>query len=105
MDSFRSQQLEQIIVLSRQMLDRARDSEWARVAELEDQRKQLVARCFQQATSGQDAPEVAASIREILSLNDQITALGSVCRDRLGGEIHTHKVGRSASAAYLSHAR
>jgi hypothetical protein len=105
MDSYRNRQLQQIIDLSRQMLDKAQAMEWDKVAELEGRRKQLVVSCFRNPTSDQDAPEVAASIREILRLNDQVAGMGRDCRERLGGEIHTHKVGRTASAAYLNHVR
>ncbi len=83
----------------------ARDNQWQRVVELEAERRLLVQSCFQRPTPEQDAPEVAAAIRKILRLNEEVAELGQQWRDRLGTEIHTHKAGRAASAAYLSHAR
>lgn len=105
METSRHRQLQQVVALSRQMLDQAKAMEWARVAELECERKRLVQEIFRRPVDGQEAPGVAAAIREILRLNEQVTRLGQECRDRLGGELHSHKRGRTASAAYLSHAR
>jgi len=102
MDRRRSRLLKQIIVLSQQMLEKARAMEWDRVADLEVRRKQQVITCFQHPGNVQEAPEVAICIREILQLNDEIYALGSDCKARLCGELHTHKRGRTASTAYLS---
>jgi hypothetical protein len=105
MDSQRSQQLNDIIDLSREMLFRARENAWQRVGELEEQRRSLVALCFRHTTVEQDAPEVAASIREILRLNQEVTELGKKHQQTLGADIQTNKVGRSAQAAYRSCAR
>jgi len=105
MNNDRTRQLAGIIGLSKDMLAKARDHEWERVAELEVARKTLVTRCFQQPASGQDAPEVAAAIKEILSLNQQVTQLGQKYQEQIGCDIHTSKVGRNASAAYLGCAR
>jgi hypothetical protein len=105
MDIERRRQLEAIILLSKDMLARAGDGDWALVAEIEGRRRELVVRCFEQPTTEQDAPEVADAIREILRLNQQITELGGQCQDRLGNEINTSKLGRTASAAYLGCAR
>jgi hypothetical protein len=102
MDMGRSEQLREITELSRQMLERAQNMEWEQVAELEVRRKELVIRCFQSPTSAQDAPAVATAIHEILRLNHAVTELGCDCRNRLSGEIHTHKLGHAASRAYLS---
>ena len=101
MDSKRSRQLEQILSLSKDMLEKAGDHEWGRVAEIEVRRRELVMCCFQQPAQQQHDTEVAAAIREILRLNQEITDLGKRYQDQLGGEIHTNKKGRTASAAYL----
>lgn len=102
MDMRRSDQLREITDLSRQMLEEARAAQWDRVAELEVQRKALVLRCFQCPTTAEDASVVAGAIQEILRLNHTVTELGREYRDKLGGEIRTHNVGRAASAAYLN---
>ena len=46
MNNDRTRQLAGIIGLSKDMLAKARDHEWERVAELEVARKTLVTRCF-----------------------------------------------------------
>jgi len=101
MDSKRSQQLEQILALSRDMLAKAGDHDWGLVAEIETRRRELVMRCFQQPAEQQYATEVAAAIKEILSLNQAITDLGRRYQEQLSSEINSSKLGRTASAAYL----
>jgi hypothetical protein len=105
MDTERSEQLEKILLLSKDMLAKAGDHEWELVAEIEARRRELVMRCFQQPAQQQDTGEVTAAIKEILRLNQEITDLGKCYQDQLGTEIHTNKVGRTASAAYLGCAR
>ena len=105
MDTKRSRQLEQIVLLSQDMLAKAGDHEWGLVAEIEAGRRELVMRCFQQPAQQQDSSEVAAAIKEILRLNQEISDLGKRYQDQLGSEIHTNKLGRTASAAYLGCAR
>jgi hypothetical protein len=105
MEGKRRQQLEQILSLSKDMLAKAGDHEWALVAEIEARRRVLVMCCFQQPAEQRDAGEVAVAIQEILRLNQAITDLGKCHRDQLGTEIQSNKLGRTASAAYLGCAR
>jgi len=98
--SDRTRQLAEIIGLSKEMLAKARDHDWERVTELEVVRKTLVVNCFQQSTAGQDVPEVAAAIQEILRLNQDVSELGRQYQEELVGEIHTNNIGRAARAAY-----
>ena len=87
--------------MAEQLQGKAGDHEWGLVAEIEARRSELVARCFQQPAQQQHAGEVAAAIREILQLNRKISDLGERYREQLGSEIHSSKLGRTASAAYL----
>jgi Flagellar protein FliT len=103
MDAMRRQQFAEIISLSRDMLETAGRLEWDKVAELEERRKQLVMDCFREPVPKQDAAEVAAVIKEILNLDQQVTELGKQCQTALGSEIHSHKRGHAATSAYLSH--
>jgi len=105
MDDQRRQQLGKIIALSQDMLELARENAWERVAELEGQRRTLVMQCFRSPTEKQDTSTMAAVIREILSLNQQLTDLGKAHRQHLGNKLHTNQVGRSAQLAYRDCAR
>ena len=101
MHSDRTRQLVEIIGLSKEMLANARDHDWQRVTELEVARKALVVSCFQLPTAtGQDAPEVAAAIKEILRLNQDVSEIGRRYKEELVGEIRTSNIGRVAKAAY-----
>lgn len=103
MDTVRRQQLGEIIHLSREMLEAARQLDWDKVAELEACRKPLVMECFREPVPKQDAAEVAAVIKEILNLNQQVAELGKQCQTALGSDIHTCNRGHAATSAYLSH--
>ena len=102
MDTARLQVLQNIIQISKQMLLMARENQWQHVAEMDAQRRLMVQGCFQRAAPEQDASQVAAAIGEILRLNQEVAELGQQWRSQLGAEIHAGKVGRAASAAYLS---
>jgi hypothetical protein len=105
MSSGRGEALTGIIEISQRMLVLARQNQWGSVAELESERKLLVEACFKQPTPEQDSPQVAAAIREVLRINQELVELGGRWRQFLGTEIHTHNQGRAAAAAYRSHAR
>jgi len=100
MEEKRKQQLGKIIALSRDMLASAQENAWERVAEMDAERRTLVMRCFHRPTPEQDTAAVAAAIREILSLNHQVTDLGKARQRHLGDTLDTNRVGRSAKAAY-----
>ena len=104
-DTGRTQVLRDIIEVSEAMLVMARENEWERVALLEAERRVMVQGCFERATREQDAPEVAAAIREILRLNQEVANLAGTWKDQIGADIRTQNVGRAASAIYRSHAR
>jgi len=103
MHTVHRQQLSEIIHLSREMLEAARQLDWDKVAELEACRKQLVMECFREPAPKQDAAEIAAVIKEILNLDQQVAELAKQCQTALGSEIHTHNRGHAATSAYLSH--
>ncbi len=103
MATLRRRQLDEITRLSQEMLETARRVEWGKVAELEASRKQLIMEYFREPVPEQDTVEVAAVIKEILNLDQQLTELGKQCQTALGSEIHTHNRGNAATSAYLSH--
>lgn len=104
-DTRRTRMLTDIIELTQTMLVMAREHEWERVALLEAERRVLVQDCFAHPTREQDAPGVAAAIREILCLNEEVARCAGSWKEQIGADIHTQSVGRSAAAVYRSHAR
>ena len=83
------------------MLAEAKGNNWDQVAELEAGRRDLVMECFQEVTSPQDVPEVAATIRDVLHLNQEIAELARAHQETLGTDIQNNRKGRAARAAYL----
>ncbi len=105
MDAKRGRELEELVLLSQAMLARAGEHQWEAVAELELRRRDLVLRFFEHAADEQDAAELAAGIKRILSLNERIGELVQQFQGQLGNEIHAQKAGRAATAAYLGFSR
>jgi hypothetical protein len=103
MHTVHRQQLDEIIRLSREMLEAAGQPDWDKVAELEASRKQLVMECFREPVPKKDAAEIAPLIKDILNLDQQVAELVRQCQTALGSEIHTHNRGHAATSAYLSH--
>ena len=99
----RRQQLGEIIYLSREMLEAARQMEWDKVADLEARRKGLVMECFREPGPKKDAAEAVVAVKEILNLDHQVSELARLSQTALGNEIQTHNRGYAATSAYLSH--
>ena len=86
--------------------ERVRDAmREVRVALLEAERRVMVQGCFAHTTRDQDAPEVAAAIREILRLNQEVAHLAGSWKEQIGADIQAQNLGRTAAAVYRSHAR
>jgi hypothetical protein len=94
--------LTEILALTKEMLGFASSNGWERVAELEEQRRELVGVCFSRPTNQQDSTKVAVLIKEILQINNQIAELGRKHLGSLGSEIHIGAVGKAARTAYLN---
>jgi len=105
MNTSRITQLQEVVSLSRDMLAQAQDDQWQAVIELEAQRRTLVEACFRDPAGDAEAASVAAAIREILSLNQQLEQLGRQSRDEMASHLSTRQTGRTANAAYQSCAR
>ena len=93
--------LTKIIDLSSSMLGSARDGEWERAQELEQQRQQLFAQTFpldsEQIT---DAAALAAQIQKVIELDNQTMQLAAKGRKEFVGLINKLTTGRQAVAAY-----
>ncbi len=102
MDAQRTQQLQDIVKLSREMLDQAQAGAWECVAALELRRREQVMACFSHPGAAHRTGEETAAIKTILRLNQEVTALSQSHRDTLGAEIQTQKKGVAAHTAYAN---
>ena len=102
-EASREEQLERILGLSLAMLDRARAGDWEGLEAREGERRALVAECFREPASTREAPQVAAALRRILVVNDEIAELTIVQRDALGASLQGFGTARKAHTAYAQH--
>jgi hypothetical protein len=102
-EASREEQLERILGLSLAMLDSARTGNWDDLVVHEQERRALVAECFREPATPGEAPQVAAALRRILVVNDEIAELTIVQRDVLGASLHGFGTARKAQKAYTQH--
>jgi len=96
----RHEQLQDILSVSRAMLDLAQSQNWEGVAGLEPRRRQSIMAFFADAPSLQEAAQVASVIEQVLIIDKEIMSLGRTGLERLGAELRNVGVGRRAHRAY-----
>ena len=99
----RQERLESILDLSLAMLDSARAGDWDGLQTREAERRALVAECFREPATLEEAPQVAAALRRILVVNDELAELTLARRNALGASLHGFGTARKAQKAYTQH--
>lgn len=94
-----------LIQLSRAMLSKARAGEWDDVFGMESQRQRLIRDAFAEPPAVERAAGIAAGIREILTLDKELIALGRQRMTELSVGLVDLRNGRKATAAYAQHMR
>ncbi len=102
-ETSRQDQLELILELSLAMLDSARSGDWEGLQAREQERRALVTECFRAPATSAEAPEVAAALRRILVVNDELASLTLAQRDVLGASLQGFGTARKAQKAYAQH--
>jgi hypothetical protein len=98
----KAQDLQQLISLSRIMLEKAREESWDDVFALEAERSELIRLFFLEPVQQADADAVAAGIQEIMTIDRDIMALGALKRLDLAQTLQTMDQGKKAVKAYTS---
>jgi len=98
----KAQDLQQLISLSRIMLEKAREESWDDVFALEAERSELIRLFFLEPVQQADAVAVAAGIQEIMAIDRDIMALGALKRRDLAQTLQTMDQGKKAVKAYTS---
>lgn len=100
MNTDRRAALDQIVALSREMLNAANRQEWDELVMLEARRQPLVHEFFGSAVTDDEAAVVAAGIREILELDKATMARAEEGRKEAGAVLAQLATGRRAKQAY-----
>lgn len=98
----KTEDLQQLISLSRIMLEKAREESWDDVFALEEERSELIRLFFLEPVQQGDADAVAAGIQAIMAIDRNIMALGSLKRLDLAQILQTMEQGKKAVKAYTS---
>ncbi len=94
--------LQQILETTRKMRERALDSDWENVHEMEAYRQALIERCFPLDGSVNNPAQAADWIREIIELDRSVMSLAAVAREELGNRFGKLRLGRQATNTYTS---
>jgi hypothetical protein len=82
-------QLRSIVALSESMLGAARQKEWGTVVDLLNRRQNLLCDYLAREIPPDLAGDVSRAAQEVLSINEQIAALGSLGRSVVDGAVRT----------------
>lgn len=94
--------LQQLIDLSRTMLEKAREESWDDVFVLETERSELIRLFFSEPVRQEYADTVAAGIQTIMAIDRDIMALGSLKKLDLAQALQALDQGKKAIKAYTS---
>jgi len=94
--------LQDMVALSRTMLEKAREQSWDDVFELEQRRRELMQLFFAKPVAVEDAQTVSTGIQEIMDIDRDLMALGGAARDELAQTLQKMDQGKKAVKAYTS---
>jgi hypothetical protein len=98
----KAQELQQLISLSRTMLEKAREEFWDGVFVLEAERSELIRLFFLEPVQQDHAEAVAAGIQSMMAINRDIIALGMLKKLDLAQTMQKMDHGKKAVKAYTS---
>jgi hypothetical protein len=97
-----AQDIQQLVALSRTMLEKAREDSWDDVVDLEAERSGLIEAFFLEPVQQEYAETVEAGIRSIIAIDIDIMELGAQKKIDLVGILQKMDQGKKAVLAYGS---
>ena len=88
--------------LGQRMLDAGRTGDWVSASAILSERNALIRRFFAEPVTVEDAPAVAASIREAIDEHDELRRLSEAGREEVQDKLRSLRAGKKARQAYLS---
>ena len=98
----KAQELQQLILLSEEMLTKAQAECWDEVVDLETERFGLIRQFFSQPVHQAHAEAVAAGIQAIQSIDERLKELGALRRFDIMQTLQAMEQGKKAVKAYTS---
>ena len=97
-----AQDIQQLVALSRTMLEKAREDSWDDVVDLEAERSGLIEAFFLEQVQQEYAETVEAGIRSIIAIDIDIMELGALKKLDLVDILQKMEQGKKAVLAYGS---
>ncbi|MGR8999897.1 MAG: flagellar protein FliT [Gammaproteobacteria bacterium] len=94
--------LQDLITLSRVLLEKAGAQAWDEVADLQSQREEQLNRFFSDPVKPDQADAVSAGIQAIMAINQELMVLASQAKAELGDALLKLDQGKKAVKAYTS---
>lgn len=98
----KTKDLQQLIFLSRTMLEKAKEESWDKVFVLESERSELIKQFFSEPVQHEYAEAVADGIRLMIMMNYEIMELGGLKKFQLAQTLQNIDHGKRAVKAYAS---
>jgi hypothetical protein len=98
----KTQDLQQLISLSRTMLEKAKEELWDEVFIMEMERSELLRLFFLEPVEQAYTDTIADGIQAIMAINSDLVALGMLKRFELAQTLQTMDQGKKAVKAYTS---
>jgi hypothetical protein len=98
----KAQDLQQLIYLSRTMLEKAQGESWDDVFVLEAERSDLLRLFFLEPIQQADADAVLAGIQSVMAMDSDLAKLGALKRFELARTLQTMDQGKKAVKSYTS---
>ncbi|MCU7837410.1 MAG: flagellar protein FliT [gamma proteobacterium symbiont of Taylorina sp.] len=94
-------ELQQVWIISQKMFELAKNSDWEKLPDLENERKKIMALFFSEAVSDQDSARVEKIIQDVLAINDNIAVLAEKEKMSIALQRQNIKKRQNVQSAYL----
>ena len=101
-DGTRAQACERLLALTRRLRDALGSGDWEAAAAFEAERRGLVESIFDGAAPAAELPAIAATLREVVRVNDELVGLAEHRRRALERDADAVALGRTAVRAYAT---
>ena len=106
MENIKETELRQFVDISRKMLESAKNNDWDKLPDLEDERKKIMLSIFESGAEYQDlvnhdSGKLEQMIKNVLSMNEQIEQLAGEEKITIGQQLQVMKKKQSVNSAYL----
>ncbi|MBV1930782.1 MAG: flagellar protein FliT [Porticoccaceae bacterium] len=96
----RQAQLQQVLDLSKNMVEQAGRGEWEKIAELERQRRTDMMHALEAPLQEEETQQVRDSLEQLMQLNGQLAAIVKDARDNSVKQYNMLQDGHKATQAY-----